>query len=66
MSEIEEIEARIRNLPEKDLAKFRDWFIQFEEDLWDQQIKHDCQAGKFSQLMTKAREEFANGKAREF
>jgi predicted nucleic acid-binding protein len=31
MSEVEELEARIRNLPGEELAKFRDWFHQFED-----------------------------------
>jgi hypothetical protein len=65
MSAVEEIEARIRNLPGEELAEFRDWFFKFENDLWDQQIKHDCQAGKFNQLIQRAKEEFAQGKARE-
>jgi hypothetical protein len=65
MSEVEELEARIRNLPGEELAKFRDWFYQFEHELWDQQIKSDFQAGKFKQLIERARAEFAQGKARE-
>ena len=65
MSEIEELEARIRNLPRQDLAKLRDWFYEFENELWDQQIRSDFQAGKFNKLIEKAREELAQGKARE-
>ena len=65
MSEVEELEARIRNLPNADLAEFRRWFYQFENELWDRQIQSDFRAGKFSALIDAAREEFAQGKARE-
>jgi hypothetical protein len=64
MTEIDELETRIRNLPKEDLSKFRDWFYQFEEELWDQQIKSDFKAGKFDKLIEKAQTEFAQGKAR--
>lgn len=63
MSEVEELETRVRNLPKEDFIKFRDWFIQLEDELWDQQIRADFQTGKFNQLIEKAREEFAQGKA---
>lgn len=64
MTEIEEIETRIRNLPKEDFSKLRDWFYQLEDDLWDQQIQSDFKAGKFNKLIEKARTEFAQGKAR--
>jgi hypothetical protein len=64
MTEIEELETRIRNLPKEDFLKFRDWFYQLEDEFWDQQIKFDFKAGKFDKLIEKARKEFANGKAR--
>ena len=65
MTEVEELETRVRNLPKEDFSKFRDWFFQVENELWDKQIKADFQAGKFNRLIEKAREEFAQGKARE-
>ncbi len=65
MSDVEEVEARVRNLPHNALAQFRDWFHEFENEVWDQQIKADFIAGKFQELIATAREEFAQGKARE-
>jgi hypothetical protein len=65
MSEVEELEIRVRNLPKEDFTKFRDWFLQLESELWDKQIKSDFQAGKFNRLIEKARDEFAQGTARE-
>ena len=65
MSEVEELEARIIKLPRQDLAKLRDWFLQLDDELWDQQIAEDVKAGKFQGLIDKARGELAEGKARE-
>jgi len=65
MSEIEELQTRIRKLPTEDFSKLRDWLIQFEDELWDKKISADFKAGKFNKLIEKARSEFAQGKARE-
>lgn len=54
MGEVEELEARVR-----------DWFFGLENELWDKQIQSDFRAEKFNKLIEKAREEFAQGKARE-
>lgn len=65
MSEIEELKMRIGNLPPEDFHKLRDWFVELENQLWDQQISIDFKAGKFNKLIEKARAEFAQGKVRE-
>jgi hypothetical protein len=65
MSEVEELEARIINLTRQDMARLRDWFLQLDDRLWDQQIASDFKAGKFQELIDKAREELAEGRARE-
>ena len=65
MSEVEAIEARIRDLPPEDFASLREWFYELENERWDQQIASDYKAGKFNKLIEKARAEFVQGKARE-
>lgn len=65
MKEIEELAARVRKLPPKDFQEFRDWFYQWENEHWDQQIQSDFKAGKFDALIEKAKRELAQGKARE-
>ena len=65
MSEIEELETRVRQLPKEDFSRFRDWFLQLDDELWDAQIKSDLQAGKLNRLIENARNEFVLGKARE-
>ena len=65
MSEIEELETRVRQLPKEDFSRFRDWFLQLDDELWDAQIKSDFQAGKLDRLIENARDEMSRGKARE-
>ncbi len=65
MSELEELERRIRNLPPEELAKLRAWFIEFDHLLWDRQIEADSKAGKLDQLAAEALADYKAGKARE-
>ena len=64
MSELEELESRIRNLPPEDLAKFREWFVEFDHVLWDRQIQADAKSGKLDGLVNEARADYKAGKAR--
>ena len=65
MSELEQLEHRVQNLSPEDLAKFREWFLELEARLWDQQIAEDLKAGRLDKLIAEAREDFAAGRARE-
>jgi len=65
MSDLEELERRIQNLPTEDLAKFRDWFIEFDHLIWDKQIEADSKAGKLDALISEALADYRAGKARE-
>jgi hypothetical protein len=64
MSELEELENRIRNLPPEDLAKFRAWFVEFDHVLWDRQIQTDAKSGKLDRLVNEALADYKTGKAR--
>ena len=64
MSELEELEKRIRNLPPEDLAKFRAWFIEFDHVLWDRQIQSDAKSGKLDRLVNEALADYKTGKAK--
>ena len=64
MSELEELEKRIRDLPPEELAKFRAWFVEFDHLVWDRQIESDAKAGKLDRLMSEALADYKAGKAR--
>jgi hypothetical protein len=59
MTDIEELEAKVSELPNEKLVIFRDWFYQFENKLWDKQIANDFRVGKLTHLIEKARFELS-------
>ena len=64
MSELEELENRIRNLSPEELAKFRAWFVEFDHVLWDRQIQSDSKSGKLDRLVNEALADYQTGKAK--
>jgi len=64
MSELEELEKRVRELSPQDLARFRAWFAEFDHVLWDRQIEADAKAGKLARLANEALAEYEAGKAK--
>ncbi len=64
MSEVEQIESRIKNLSPEELATFRAWFAEFDAQAWDRQIEADSKAGKLSHLIEKSLAEHKAGKSR--
>jgi hypothetical protein len=64
MSEVEQLEQRVSNLPPKDLAQFRAWFLEFDSRRVDERIEADLKAGTLDSLIAEARAEFKQGKSR--
>jgi hypothetical protein len=64
MSEVEQLQQKIQNLPEADLVKFRAWFAEFDANAWDRQFERDVNAGKLDALGDKALRDHASGKTR--
>ena len=64
MTEVEQIESRIKNLPPADLAKLRTWFDEFDAQAWDRQIEADSAAGNLDALMEESMNEHKAGKSR--
>ncbi len=62
---IEAIEVSVQKLASADLAKFRDWFVEFDASRWDAQLEADAASGKFDALADAALTEYRSGKARE-
>lgn len=54
MGNIERIEAEIRALSAEELAAFREWFHEFEANVWDAEIEADVLGGKLDALSDKA------------
>ena len=64
MSTVEEITAAIERLPSREVARVRDWLVEYAERLWDEQIERDERAGRLDALIDRALEEHRAGRTR--
>ncbi|MEK6209264.1 MAG: hypothetical protein AABM64_02655 [Pseudomonadota bacterium] len=64
MSEVEQIENRIKNLSPEELTKLRAWFAEFDAQTWDRQIEADSEAGKLDRFIEESLAEHKAGKSR--
>ncbi len=60
MTKLEHIEEAVEALSPEELAKFRAWFEELQERLFDAAIERDAKAGKLDKLIA---ETMANAKA---
>ena len=65
MSGLEQLEQEVENLSREDLAKFREWFVEFDWKVWDAKIDAGLKSGKLDQLISEARSDFKAGKAKQ-
>jgi hypothetical protein len=63
---VAEIEAAIKTLPKEELARFNEWYQEYLEECWDEQIRHDVRAGKLDFLTEEAQRERDAGTLRPF
>lgn len=54
MTQIQEIQAAIESLPEKEYARLRQWFYEWDWEAWDRQIEADSESGKLDFLLQDA------------
>lgn len=54
MSKVDQIEEQVTELNRDELRSFRDWFVQFDAQIWDQQIEDDANSAKLLSLAERA------------
>lgn len=62
---VSEIEQAITELSPEELARFRQWFEEFDAQVWDDQFESDVKSGKLDKIADKAKDEYRAGKAKE-
>ncbi len=62
---MQEIERAITDLSQKELARFREWFEEFDAQAWDEQFERNAKSGKLDKLAEKAVKEYRAGNAKE-
>lgn len=65
MLSVQRIEEAIEQLPKADFVKLRDWFLEYDSRIWDEQIENDANAVKLDSMAAEALAEYYSGKATE-
>ena len=65
MTTIQAIEQAVQQLPAAELAQFRSWFAEYDENQWDAQIESDAASGRLDAMAAEALAEFESGQAQE-
>lgn len=64
MVQVDDLTQEVRKLSPEALRAFRQWFLAFDTELWDQQLEEDVKAGKLDALADEALEDFRAGRTR--
>lgn len=60
-----EIEAAIKQLPERDIRQLAAWIENYLAQIWDRQIEADLESGKLNALIATAEADIAANKIRD-
>jgi hypothetical protein len=52
VSRTKDLERRVKKLSPEELARFREWFADFDAQAWDRQFEADVEAGKLDARQT--------------
>ncbi|MCY3902795.1 MAG: hypothetical protein OXF76_06470 [Caldilineaceae bacterium] len=60
-----ELQSAVSQLSPQELARFREWFEEFEAEMWDRQFEDDAKAGKLDNLANQAIADLRAGNCKE-
>ncbi len=61
---VQDIEQAITQLPRSEVAELSQWFEEYRNQMWDEQIARDSEAGRFDALIKQAKAEHAAGRCK--
>lgn len=61
---LQELEQTISHLPPDELARFREWFLEFDAATWDVKIEKNATQGRLDDLANAAIAEHSAGRAK--
>jgi hypothetical protein len=65
MSRIDQIEDQIKELSAEELRSLRDWFLDYDAEIWDRQFEADVNAGKLEEIARRALDDHEKGRSTE-
>lgn len=63
-TDVDELAEQVANLSDEELAEFRQWFAEYDAELWDRQFERDVEAGNLDEVAEKALEDHEEGRTR--
>jgi len=66
MTRLETLEEEIKKLSPTEFSQLRDWLLEQDWELWDQQIERDSASGKLDALFDEAERAHVLGKSSTF
>jgi hypothetical protein len=61
---VKEIEKAITQLPRNEITELSQWFEEFQNQIWDEKIERDANAGRFDKLIEQAKAQYAAGRCK--
>lgn len=58
---VSRIQELVRELSREELAAFRDWFIEYDAEVWDRHLEEDVASGRLDALAEEARRDLREG-----
>lgn len=65
MSDVFEIERAVQKLSRSELTTFREWFLGFDAEAWDEQFAEDVAAGRLDALADEAISDLRGGRCKD-
>ncbi len=64
MSKLDEIQMMIHSLDKQEIVRLREWFDEFEGDMWDQEFDKNIKEKKLAAKAASAKKDFSEGKSK--
>lgn len=61
---VKDIEQAITQLPPAEITELAQWFEEFQNQMWDEQIERDSKAGRFDKLIEQAKAQYSAGQCK--
>ena len=65
MQAVQELQSAVSQLSADELARFREWFDEFDAEVWDRQFEKDVKSEKLDRLANQAVLDFRTRKCKE-
>lgn len=66
MKKLDRIKTKIQNLNTSELSDLRNWFLEYDSDIWDKEIEENIKGGRLDFIAEKAILSYKKNEFKEF